>query len=468
MYENERLTLYEICQRIQETIYEGFPESIWIIAEIGEMKEHRTGHCYMELVEKNDNSEQPKARARATIWGGKYRVLKPFFEMATGRKLMAGLKVLVLCEVNYHPVYGFSLNIQDIDPNFTIGEIEKRKQETIQKIIDEGIFDMNKQIDFPILPKRIAVISSPTAAGYEDFTNQLDSNAYGYRIQYTLFEAIMQGDKAESSIVNALDRIHQQLDQWDVVAIIRGGGSQTDLSSFDGYIIASNIAQFPLPIITGIGHEKDITVADLVAHTRLKTPTAAAQYILGAFSNAENLLIDVKDDFIESVNKLLSESSHLTTKLQGKIAPLIIRRTNSKSLELHHVTHSFNEAIDRFLLISNNNLYQKAIAIKPKFQLVLNSLNQKLETYDKRVKHSNRRFINFKSERITSYEKMLNYLDPENVMKRGFSITRINGKIVKQIENVKKEEIIETILINGKIVSRIQSINKTGTALDRN
>jgi exodeoxyribonuclease VII large subunit len=465
MYENERLTLFDICQRIQETIYEGFPESIWVIAEIGEMKEHRTGHCYMELVEKNDNSEQPKAKARATIWGGKYRALKPFFETATGRKLMAGLKVLVLCEVNYHPVYGLSLNIQDIDPNFTIGEIEKRKQETIQRLIDEGIFEMNKQVEFPVLPKRIAVISSATAAGYEDFTNQLESNVYGYKIQHQLFEAIMQGDKAESSIINALDSIHRQINQWDIVTIIRGGGSQTDLSCFDSFIVASNIAQFPIPIITGIGHEKDTTVADLVAHTRLKTPTAAAQFIIGTFSNAENLLIDVKDDFIESIDKLLSESSHSLTKLQGKLAPLLIRRTNSITLELHHVTHSLNEALDRLLIISNTNLYQKAIAVKPKSQLVLNSCNQQVNSYKKRVSNSTNNFLKSNLEFITNYKKMLNCLDPENIMKRGFSITRIDGKIINQIEIVKQGEIIETTLINGKIYSNVRSIKKTRRSL---
>ena len=461
MYDTERLTLYEVSQRIQDTIYDRFAESIWVIAEIGEMKEHRTGHCYMELVEKDESKDLPKAKARATIWGSTYRVLKPFFEMATGRKLGAGIKVLVLCEIQYHPVYGLSLNIRDIDPSYTIGDIEKRKQETIQRLMDEGIFDMNKQIPMPMLPKRIAVISSRNAAGFEDFANQLDSNSSGYSIQYHLFETDMQGEKAENTIIDALDSIYRQSASWDIVAIIRGGGSQSDLACFDGYMLASHIAQFPLPIVSGIGHEKDTTVADLVANTRLKTPTAAAEFIIGTFFNAEGLLKDIVDEFISATSGLFNESKHTLIKIQNKFTPLVLRKANSINHDIHHRIYSLNEATDRLLLRSNNNLHHKMEFVKTKYNLIQNDSLKHLKTYSTRIEQYTKGLHKAKSDELISLEKMVNALNPKNVLKRGFSITLMNGKVISGITQVQKGDIISSKLTDGEITSRVEDANFT-------
>jgi exodeoxyribonuclease VII large subunit len=463
MPHSERISLYDICQRIQQALYENFAESTWVVAEIGDMKENRSGHCYLELVEKNDENGQPKAKARATIWAGNFRVLKPFFEAATGRRLSIGLKVLVLCEVNYHPVYGLSLNIKDIDPNFTIGDIEKKRQETIQMLIDEGVFDMNKQIDLPILPKRVAVISSPTAAGYEDFINHLNSNPYGYCIEHHLFEAIMQGEKAEESIVNALDIIHSEVEMWDIVSIIRGGGSLTDLSCFDGYTLASNIAQFPIPVITGIGHEKDTSIADMVSHTRLKTPTAAAEFIIGAFANAESLLLDIKDDFIESIQSTIANNKHLITKMQGKVAPLVLKNTNTRRIEIQRNWQLNNEICYKYLSQQQSSLSHQAQAIHSKLILLLNTQHQITNNYSNFVSKNAGRFIDKNMDKLSQLDKSIQSLDPKNVLKRGYSITLHNGKIVKSVEQIDKNQLIETIISDGRIASKvIQKIrNKT-------
>ncbi|HCY00737.1 MAG TPA: exodeoxyribonuclease VII large subunit, partial [Bacteroidales bacterium] len=223
------LSLYELNTKIQEALEVNLPTIVWVTGEISDFKENRSGHCYLELVEKNDNSEQPRAKARATIWSRNYRMLKPFFETSTGTKLESGIKILIQCNVNYHTVYGLSLNIIDIDPTYTIGDIEHRRQETINRLIADGVFGMNKEVILPLLPKRIAVISSSTAAGYQDFVHQLSNNPFGYVFEHKLFNAIMQGDKAEQSLINSLDHVHEDLKNWDIVAIIRGGGSQIDL-----------------------------------------------------------------------------------------------------------------------------------------------------------------------------------------------------------------------------------------------
>jgi len=264
-----KLTLSELNERIRDALLEAFPGMVWVIAEVSELKENRSGHCYLELVEKEGN--EIVARSRATIWSYTYRMLKPYFETTTGQLFTQGIKILVQASVEYHPAYGLSLNIKDIDPTYTVGDMALQRKEIIDRLQKEGVFDMNRELNLPLVPQKIAVISSATAAGYQDFMNQLESNEYGFVFYTRLFEAFMQGAEAVPSIIRALERIFQYEDFFDAVVIIRGGGATADLSSFDNYELAINITQFPLPVITGIGHEKDDTIIDLVAHTRLKT-----------------------------------------------------------------------------------------------------------------------------------------------------------------------------------------------------
>ena len=270
------LTLYELNARIKKTVKSGFPEPIWITAEIAEMQMNRSGHCYLQLADKREGSDEVLATARATIWAFTFRTLRPYFETTTGRAFAKGIKVLLSVEVVFHELYGFSLNVKDIDPTYTIGDLERRKQEILKRLEQEGVIDMNRRLEFPLLPKNIAVISSPTAAGWGDFRNHLQSNAAGFHFHVKLFPAIMQGEKTAESVIAALERIYACGDLFDVVVLIRGGGSQIDLGSFDNYELAFNLAQFPLPVISGIGHETDFTIADFVSDLRAPTPTGSS------------------------------------------------------------------------------------------------------------------------------------------------------------------------------------------------
>ena len=275
------LSLTELNRNIKQALRDALPETYWVRAETSEVRVNSySGHCYLEFVEKDERTGQVAARARGTIWAQQYAVIRPYFEEETGRPFTSGLKVLVRVAVDFHELYGLSLTVHDIDPSFTVGDLVRRRKEIIRQLQADGVFDLNRALSLPARPQRIAVISSATAAGYEDFTDQLLGNEYGFPFYVRLYPALMQGERTEASIIAALDRIYAVREAFDVVVIIRGGGSTADLSSFDSYALAANCAQFPLPIITGIGHERDDTVVDLVAHTRLKTPTAVAAFLI--------------------------------------------------------------------------------------------------------------------------------------------------------------------------------------------
>jgi exodeoxyribonuclease VII large subunit len=458
---NSTHTLFEVSQRIQDALETAFPSTIWIVAEIGEINENRTGHCYLELVEKENEGEQVKAKARATIWARSYRILKPFFETSTNRRLTSGIKILVQCTVNYHPVYGLSLNIIDIDPKFTIGEIEQKRQKTINQLIADGVFGMNKECDFPFLPKKVAVISSPTAAGYQDFIHQLETNPYGYAIECKLFSAIMQGEKSEESIIAALNQIHDSLNLWDIVAIVRGGGSQIDLGCFDGYDLASNIAQFPIPIVTGIGHEKDVTISDMVAHTSKKTPTAVAEYLIGKFTYAENWMLEAKDDFVSSVENVISKEKFKINKIQGKTIPFILRYINLEKNKLHRQLINVKDAAKKIITVDSNKLQQTFSISSIRVEAILKEKTYRIKNISELFRTNPLNFIKQKKEKLLFLGKNLDANDPERILRRGFSLTRVNGKVVKEAAHLKEGIEIETILATGKVSSKVVSVNKS-------
>ena len=287
--EKNKYTLLELSKLIGKTIENAFPGRYWLVAEINEIRENQNGHCYLELIEKDSEKDRIIARSRATIWANTWRMLKSYFETATSQPLGKGMMILVEVSVVFHELYGLSFNIRDIDPVYTLGDLERKRAETIKRLEQEGIINMNKELPFPVLPSRIAVISSPGAAGYEDFMHQITNNPGKYRFAITLFPATMQGDNTVSSVTEALEEIFEQESSYDLVVILRGGGSSSDLNSFDSYEIASHIAQLPLPVITGIGHERDRTIAGMVANTDLKTPTAVAEFLIGKFH-----ILDIK------------------------------------------------------------------------------------------------------------------------------------------------------------------------------
>lgn len=289
----EKITLLELQLRIKRGIEQSIPKAVWIMAEIGEINNHSSGHCYLDLIDYKEGEKGVAAKARGVIWGNTYRILKPYFETTAGVKLSKGLNVLLKVQVGFSSVYGLSLNILDIDPSFTVGELEIQRQKTINQLIAEGCMEMNSTLVLPALPRRVAVVSSQTAAGYRDFMQHLHNNEYGFKFHTELFAAQMQGAEAPASVIAALDEIAKREGEFDAVVIIRGGGAVMDMVCFDDYNMAVNIAQFPIPVITGIGHDKDFHVADMVAHTWLKTPTAVADFLVDIFVSQEQFIMQL-------------------------------------------------------------------------------------------------------------------------------------------------------------------------------
>lgn len=327
MEEKNPIGLLALQEQVKRHLEDHFFESVWLQAEISELKQNPSGHCYLTLVEKDPRSNALLARASAVVWASTWRMVKPYFEAQTGRSLAPGLSVLVRVQVSYSVLYGLSLVIYDIDPSFTVGELELARQRTIARLEAEGMFDMNAQLSLPLLPRRLAVVSSPTAAGWRDFRRQLEGNEYGFRFRLQLFPAVMQGDAAPESIIGALDQIAAEADSFDAVLILRGGGGAMDLVCFDDYELAVNVAQFPLPVLTAIGHDHDFHVVDMVAHTHVKTPTALADWLLDRFAGEAWRL----DTLVQRLH--LAVRTHATAQL-GALEALKIRLVHA-ALDRH-------------------------------------------------------------------------------------------------------------------------------------
>lgn len=408
---NEKLSLTELQFIIKDSLYLALPDMYWVIAEISEIKENYNGHCYLELVEKLPDEINIRSRVKAVIWSSRYRFIKSFFENASGESLRVGLKILIRVKIEYHEIYGLSLVINDIDPAFTIGEMALRRQQILKKLEEEGVLTMNRELDFPVVPQRIAIISSSNAAGYTDFMKHLKGNSFGYVFYSALFESPMQGIETESGIINSLDRIASHIDKFDLVVIIRGGGSQIDLSWFDNYNIAFYVTQFPLPVITGIGHEKDLSVTDIVAHRSLKTPTAVADFIIGCMNDTDNHIIDLTNEIVDRSMLMLTESKTKIETARSRLVP-----------------------VAKAQLISN-----RTVLIRSK-EFLANALKNRLK------------IIN---NQLIGFGNSLKILDPENVLKRGYTITSLNGKILKKCKQVKKEDILQTKFIDGSVSSKV-------------
>ena len=456
---SEKLSLTELQLIIRDSLYTALPGLYWVIAEISEIKENYAGHCYLELIEKHPEEENVRARVRGIIWSKRYRFLKPLFENVTGESLRDGIKVLVRAKIEYHEVYGLSLVINDIDPAFTLGEMALKRQQIIRRLEEEGVISMNRDLEFPILPKRVAIISSKSAAGYSDFIKHLSENNRGYVFSTALFESIMQGQETETSIVSALNRISDHLDLFDVVVIIRGGGSQSDLSWFDNYNLAYHITQFPLPVITGIGHEKDMSVTDMVACRAEKTPTAAADSLVNCMAEAENLLIQLGSG-ISSLSasaieenrtridtnriRLIPNARMVIATEKEKLSSLVLNLINIGKDWL--IREDFNPGNQRTRLISAVRNYSLSKAS------VLIDLHMDLKTIALET-------IGQSDTTVELFKNKLNILDPVNVLRRGYSITTVNGRIISNIEMVKKDDEIKTLVSNGSVISKVTKIN---------
>ncbi len=331
----EHISLLELLERIKGTIEKQINTQLWIKAEISDIKNHSAGHCYLELVDTGENNGEVEGRAQGIIWSSVYKILRPYFETTTGYQLARGMHILVKAQVQFSTLYGLSLIISDINPSFTIGEIEIERQKNILRLKQEGMFEMNKELELPKLPRRFAVISSESAAGYLDFIKHLHENEYGFKFYTKLFEAPMQGENAPSGIISAMDEVANTGNYFDALIILRGGGSQQDLRCFDDYELATNIAQFPLPVITGIGHEQDFHIADMVANTSLKTPTAIANFIIDIFSSEETYIASVAARLSLSLRTRIASEENQLSRASDSIFNLCKGRLNLETYKIN-------------------------------------------------------------------------------------------------------------------------------------
>lgn len=433
MNKERRLTLYELNNLVRRSIEVTLTDEYWVEAELSDVRESR-GHCYMELIQKDEGSATPVARASAKCWRQTWAVAHSYFVRLTGQALHAGMKVLLKVYPQFHEAYGFSWIVTDIDPTYTLGDMARKRQEIIRQLKAEGVFDLNKQLPMPMFAQRIAVVSSETAAGYGDFCAQLNDNEYGFRFTVRLFPAIMQGEQVERSVVNALNAINHDADDFDCVVIIRGGGATSDMSGFDTLTLAENVANFPLPIITGIGHDRDECVLDMVSHTRVKTPTAAAAFLV-------NNLKAVADGLDAAANA---------------IARTAVGRMDREKLRLGGVATRIpilfsmvKTRHDGLLRLLYNRL---AAAMKRR----MTNENHRIATVETRFPTLVAAKLSAAHHGLDLLEQRTNALDPKLLLRRGYSVTLHKGKPVRDAAVLKAGDEVETIVEKGTFKSIIQ------------
>ena len=427
---SEAITLYELSQRILRLISVPSTANQWVTAELSDVA-YRNGHCYMELLQKDASGARNVAKARGIIWASEAHELRAKFYAATGRDFAGGMKLMVKVTANYHPLYGMSLLITDINPEFTMGDLLRRRREIVERLRREGILENNRSLPWPEVPQRIAIISSPSAAGYGDFVNQLYGNEYRLRFACRLFPAIMQGDKAPASIIAALDAIAAVQEEWDCVVIIRGGGATSDLIAFEDYNLAANVAMFPLPVVIGIGHERDITVLDYVANMRVKTPTAAAEWLIGRGAEALESLMVMASSIHRAATARLSGEHRRLAYYEGvlPVAPLasLDRRRSALS----------------GLLVSLSGIGSRRIS----------PALSHIETLASTLPMAAGNVMSRHFRNLDAAATLLDVLSPAATLRRGYSITRVNGHAVTDASLLPAGTRIDTILANGSVSS---------------
>ena len=421
------LSLYELNSLVRDVISMSLPDSYWVEAELSEAREGYGGHCYMELIEKDERSNTPIAKAHASCWRTRWMLLKPQFERVTGQRIHAGMKVLLKVHAQFHENYGFSWIVDDIDPTYTMGDMARKRMEIIQTLKEEGVFDLQKELKLPMFCQRIAVISSATAAGYGDFCNQLADNGYGLQFTTALFAATMQGEGVEQSVISALNRINEEWENWDCVVIIRGGGATSDLSGFDTLALAENVANFPLPIITGIGHERDESVLDMISFQRVKTPTAAAAFLVDHLTEVYARIEDAQEAIVNYVKRRLQVERMKFERLSTRIPTLF---------SLVKVRQS-------------NRLDQLLNRLKVKAERIPADGLHRLEMLEARLKEPVARKLERELHRIDMLSQRAIAQDPERLLSRGYSITLKDGKSIKDASQLKAGDEIETRFAKG-------------------
>ncbi|HQE24781.1 MAG TPA: exodeoxyribonuclease VII large subunit [Candidatus Atribacteria bacterium] len=428
------LTLKELAQGLKDVIEDYyFSAPLWVVAEIAEIRlNSHTGHCYLELVEKED--DQVLARMKGIIWASNYSSVSSFFQEVTGRNLERGMKVLFLARLRFHLVHGLSLDIKEIDPSYSLGEMMRKKREILERLEREGLLALNRSLPFPLFPQRVAVISSPTAAGWEDFVDHLQNNSHGFSFFCKLFPTLMQGDKVESSLLSSLEEIKEEQDSFDVVVIIRGGGSNVDLSCFDSYLLGKTVAAFSLPVLVGIGHERDDTVLDYVAHTSLKTPTAVAEFLVDWMRKVE--------EEIDEEMKRLKEAVRNSEEREKYVLATLAER--------------WAERVRALLLSSKEELSLCRERLLVHSQRILGKIGEEQRAYWRQVQNLVEKKISREREMLERTEQAIRFLSPENVLRRGYSITYREGTVVKSFKDLQEEDIVSTRLRDGWIKSKVE------------
>ena len=434
---NNAITLREFNNRIKRLLNNPAVCNCWICADLSDVNV-RGGHCYLELLEKDERTGATVAKMRGIIWANRFAYLRQKFLQVTGQDLRSGMKVMLEVSVNYHEQYGISLIITDIDPSYTLGDMERLRREILARLKADGIIDMNKQLEFPVVPQRIAIVSAAGAAGYGDFMNQLHHNAYGLQFYTCLFPAVMQGKETVASVTAALDRINRHIDLFDCVVIIRGGGSTSDLNSFDDYNLAANVAQFPLPVVVGIGHERDVTILDYVACRRVKTPTAAAELLIGCGVEALAHIDELREAIVSTAREYITEARRQVQYLSGTI-PLIA-----------------GNIVER-----NRTRLQHIMQIVPlTAQSRIAQGNERLQFFLKQMQQASAQTIMREKMRLTAIYEKVQILSPQNTLRRGYSLTTVNGHAVTDASQLAAGDTITTHLANGTVTSTINKLSQ--------
>lgn len=428
------LTLYELNTLVKDAIELTLPDEYWVEAELSEAREVR-GHCYMQLIQKDEKSNTPIAQASAKCWKSTWMIVKPHFERVTGQHLHAGLKVLLRVYAQFHENYGFSWIVTDIDPTYTMGDMARRRQEIIRKLKAQGVFDLNRELTIPAFAQNIAVISSQQAAGYGDFVDQLMNNEYGFVFNIQLFPAIMQGEQVEQSVIAALDEIYRA--PFDCVVIIRGGGAVADLSGFDTLKLAENVANFPLPVITGIGHDRDESVLDMVAHTRVKTPTAAAAFLVDNLKRTSDRIAVAQDHIINKVRQRM-QLQHLRLARLSQAIPTLF------SLMATRQKAHIDRLAERMARAATSATTQRLHRLHMLEQTLLPLAGRKM------MEHRHRLLL---------LQQRIDAANPERLLAKGYSITLRQGHPVRSASELKPGDTVETRLQQGRFSAVVTSLS---------
>ena len=455
----ESITLSQLQALIKQGIDQAHPLPYWVTAEISELKVNYSGHCYLELVEKGGANHVPRAKVSAVIWRSTFQMLDPYFREATGQPLSAGLNVLVKGVVSYHELYGLSLQIIDIDPNYTLGDMQRQRQETIARLQQEGIFDMNREMPLPQVMQRIAVVSSRNAAGYQDFMRELGASSYRFEVE--LFDSFMQGAGAEEAVIGALERVAERLDEFDVLVLIRGGGSQSDLGAFDSYRLCCHLAQFPLPVLTGIGHDKDQSVADLVAAVSLKTPTAVAVYLKETSENFEACIEGMFGEIAAAAWELLEAQKQRLQQGTYTLRMVSSELIHGLEMRLEQLQSALHLATGREVQRQLSRLESYRTRLQQASGYYFSARSVALDVSSRRLSTVVRDYLQARNRELKWMGDLVSGQDPRRILQRGFAVVRRNGRAVTGAEELQRGDSLDIQLYDGRIEAEVRQTQTT-------